>query len=200
MKRTLVSLYLAFSLPILALCLTESVRFALTNKVAELSARVVRPKVVFVGDSITAGGRSWFGLARPLGALNLARVGFELRQMQPLMKAASEYHPRHVVFMGGSNDVAHGRTDEEIMRDFDALLPHASIVTLIPMQKPENAERIARLNSRMRWLAEARALPVIDLNPLIAQDGALKAEYTTDGLHFSDAAYALWKRELKRVM
>lgn len=200
MKRTLVFLYFVISLPILALCLTDGVRFALTNKVAELSARVVPPKVVFVGDSITAGGRGWFGLARPLGTVNLARVGFELRQMHPLMKTASEYRPRHVAFMGGSNDVAAGRTDEEIIRDFAELLPHASIVTLIPLQKPENAERIERLNARMRSLAEARALPVIDLNPLIADGGALKAEYTTDGLHFSDAAYALWRRELKRVM
>jgi alpha-glucosidase len=200
MKRTLLSLYLAISLPILALCLTDSVTFALTNKAAELSARLVRPDIVFVGDSITAGGRSWFGLARPLGAVNLARVGFELRQMQPLMEAAGEYQPRQVAFMGGSNDVAHGRTDEEIMRDFSELLPHASIVTLIPAQKPENAERIERLNAQMRSLAEIRGLPVIDLNPLIAQDGALKAEYTTDGLHLSDAAYAIWRRELKRVM
>ena len=46
--------------------------------------------------------------------------------------------------------------------------------------------------------AECKDRPVIDLRRLAGKDGKILPKYTTDGVHPSDAALAIWRAELKK--
>lgn len=59
---------------------------------------------------------------------------------------------------------------------------------------------VDQLNAGIRALAEAHEVAVIDLNPLLSENGRLQEDFTVDGVHFNEAAYAIWAEKLKATM
>jgi lysophospholipase L1-like esterase len=60
---------------------------------------------------------------------------------------------------------------------------------------------VREFNARLKKLAAESGCGFIDLHPLMADDeGRLKAEFTNDGLHLTDAAYLVWRAEILKAM
>ena len=56
-------------------------------------------------------------------------------------------------------------------------------------------------NERLRKLAAEFGYDYIDLHKLMTdENGELKAEFTPEGLHLSEAAYVVWRAEVLKVM
>jgi lysophospholipase L1-like esterase len=127
--------------------------------------------------------------------------------------------PEIIFVMIGINDLIRGESDEvildnqrQIMRYLRKAHPRAQIV--VQSILPHGAEaatwegrdklltisnsRIRQLNQQLQSLAAKRGVKYLDLYPLFAdQQGNLRRELTTDGLHLSPAGYLVWRTALQ---
>lgn len=213
--------YLIVSLPILAvLARSEYLRFVFLETIVHWYGKVHPVPYVFIGDSITAGGRNWgFRLTgNPLNARNLAASGYTTRQIHALVGTALSYRPRYVVLMSGTNDILQLQIDAPgieatearlavVDREYQRMLDDIScggatpIVTLVPYTRNGTANAlITQLNLRIRSAAEIRKAPVVDLNKTIAPDGTLLVQYSLDGVHLAPDAYDIWGRKVEKAV
>lgn len=189
-------------LPIALLVLQyQPLRVAVIARANYLLRKFSPPKIVFVGDSLTAFGGTWWDVS--LRAVNLGVPKLEVRQIVGQATCASEYHPEFIAVLAGSNDVLNPRISEkQILSDYRDLLDECKasvIVTLIPMQNGL-APRINRVNDGIREIALQHGASVIDLNPVIAFGGGLSPKFTIDGIHLSRTAYKVWEGEIRKAL
>ena len=117
------------------------------------------------------------------------------------------YRPRAVVLYAGDNDLAagSGKTPERVVADFDAFvagvhaaLPDARIyfVAIKPSRlRWEQWPDMKRANDAIatRCSADPRLVFLDVATPMLGADGRPRGElFAFDGLHLSDAGYALW--------
>jgi lysophospholipase L1-like esterase len=166
---------------------------------------------VFVGSSSI---RLW-KLAESFPDLPARNRGFGGSQISDVVHWAEEvvlrYEPSRVVFFCGGNDIASGKSPEQVLedfREFEKLLfakcPRAELLLLAIKPSPRRAKHIenvrranellraaAEKNERIRYLAGG-----FDL--LVDGDGHIREElYVEDGIHLNAAGYALWTRMLE---
>lgn len=108
-----------------------------------------------------------------------------------------------VMILIGTNDVAEGRNDDEILSDAKAMVEaanreniHVFIGSLIPVSgrylplRP--LVRLRELNEKMRRLAENNRSTYLDFwTPMIDERGMFRRELTFDGLHPNVKAYQI---------
>ena len=102
----------------------EQLRFQYMQTVLDYVAKVVPPRLVFLGDSNTAGGGNWGWrvLGNPISAINLGVSNYTIRQVAFMVPRAVEYRPSVVVIMAGTNDILANqerRTDQAGLRFSD---------------------------------------------------------------------------------
>ena len=124
-----------------------------------------------------------------------------------------DINPSKIVLMIGTNDVNFGVSNSQIIENYinildriKARLPEAELyfMSLIPQNKDLvllvdfNNQRIEKLNSEIKSLAESYGYAYIDLNTYVGDDlGYLDRQYSDDGLHLNDAGYRIWTNLLK---
>lgn len=167
----------------------------------------VTGRVVFLGDSITAGGHwnEWFPELSPLNrGVGGNTVGDVLERFDTAIRL-----PRLVSLMIGTNDLSGlglSREPEkiaaqvrELVARIRACAPTAKI--LINSVAPRSAffaERIRDLNRRYQQIAIEFAAEYVDLWPTMAQaDGAIYKAFTTDGIHLTGEGYRVWVDALR---
>jgi lysophospholipase L1-like esterase len=161
--------------------------------------------VVFVGSSSI---RMW-NLAKWFPDLPVLNRGFGGSQICDAVHFANvlaiKHKPRAIVFYSGDNDVASGKSAEQVHRDFcefmkkvRASLPETLVVCI--SIKPSIARwklRDAMREANRLIAGEARRdkhLEFIDVWPnMLGDDGQPRKEiFLEDGLHMNDAGYKLW--------
>ncbi|GAB4033281.1 hypothetical protein GCM10028809_34350 [Spirosoma gilvum] len=60
--------------------------------------------------------------------------------------------------------------------------------------------QVARLNDQLQQFCAQEQLDFIDLNGHLSLPDQLRSVYTTDGVHLTDAAYAIWATEVTRIL
>lgn len=164
--------------------------------------------VVFLGDSITAGG-DWQTYFPYLDTVNLGLVGDTLEGISQRVGQVRAVMPEKCFLLIGVNNLIYGRTCAEILTDHDAVLTALDaeetmvyVQSVLPVIEAERSESVANaqireLNEGLQALAQAHALPYVDLYPLFADaDGSLRAAYSSDGLHLSELGYEVWQQAL----
>jgi lysophospholipase L1-like esterase len=167
-------------------------------------AKVLPPRFVFVGDSLTAQGNWGWMLARnPFSAINLAESGASINEVAAQVAKARPYHADFLLMMAGTNDLlTYHHTLEQIICNYGFLLEKARtkqrlIVTLIPYTSfVEHRDIIRAANSEIRRLLERIDVDIIDLNNYFSTNGILDKGVTTDGVHFNRRAYHIWGNEI----
>ena len=186
---------------------------------AENAALASSPEVVLMGNSITEG---WIrlrpGFFAENGYVSRAISGQTTSQMLVRFRAdVVELHPRIVVICAGTNDIARntGRISlEHILDNLQSMVelarangirpilcsvPPAGAFGWRPELKP--AQDIVRLNGMIRAYADAEGIPYVDYHtPMAAADGSMNADYTKDGVHPTEAGYAVMERILPPVV
>ena len=147
------------------------------------------PRVVFVGDSITALA-PWGDLCP--GAVNLGTPSATVAEIRE--RVARERLPRRfvAVVMAGINDVVRNRSADETAADLRGLVDdlrargayRVIVHPVLPAGLPNAARGIAAINAR---LPDAERAPVAV--PL--------AHYTGDGVHLRPAGYRHWLAALR---
>ena len=169
-------------------------------------------RVVFLGDSIT----DRWNLAKFFPDKPYVNRGIG-GQVSPQMLV--RFHadvvalkPKAVVILAGINDIQGAlqvETEAQIAANYTAMAEIAeangikpiftllmpvnnytpNAVTMLEDRKPE---RVAWLNAWLSGFCKAHGYGLIDYGPLLRDDkGLLKAEYTSDGIHPNDIAYAV---------
>ncbi len=168
----------------------------------------VRPKVVFIGDSITENWKiadpSLFSetmLDRGIGGQTTPQI--LLRFYQDVVSL----HPQVVHIMAGTNDISGNTgasTDGTIVRNIRAMIDIAkangirvvlaSITpskTFIARPGVDPSSRIAAVNRELKALAAEKRITYADYFPLLADnDGGMDSSLGNDGLHPNRIGYA----------
>jgi len=119
------------------------------------------------------------------------------------------YRPRLVLVYAGDNDLAEGRSPEEVLQQFKALvrgvhrsLPDTRVAFISvkpsPAREPIIPE-VRRANELVqRYTSSEAELDFIDVfTPMLGPDGRPRAElFRPDRLHLNAAGYALWKARI----
>ncbi|MCS5720572.1 SGNH/GDSL hydrolase family protein [Herbiconiux sp. CPCC 203407] len=162
-------------------------------------------KTVFVGDSLTEGGRwqEWFP---ELEAVNLGVGGDTTEGLIERLDEVAAEQPDTVVLLIGTNDVANRRAVEHVVRNIETILvtlrnelPDARILlqSVLPRGR-EYAEFVKEINRHVWQFAATVRAHYLDLWPVMAEpDGELNPAYTEDRLHLNDAGYEAWLSELR---
>ena len=167
-------------------------------------------RVVFLGDSITAGWGRNFSTLFP-GKPYIGRGISSETTQQMLIRFRPDVidlHPKVVVMLAGTNDIAGntGRSTQKMIEDNIASMIDLAqangirvvLVSVLPAYdywwQPgmQPAEKIAALNDWMKDYAARRGVVYVDCHtPMSDQKHAMKKEYSPDGVHPNAAGYAL---------
>lgn len=164
-------------------------------------------RVLFIGDSITEGGL-WADFFPDLATSNRG-IGGEATYdlVERIDNAVND--PVAISLMIGTNDFQGPRPlravpqiaerADEIVRRIRERAPSALIVLNSVLPRTDLfAARIQTLNEHYRVIAARHGARYLDLWPTFADDaGAIKEEYTRDGLHLTPAGYLAWVEVLR---
>jgi lysophospholipase L1-like esterase len=166
--------------------------------------------IVFVGSSTIVG----WSLAKHFPDLPAINRGFGGSQMADAARYADRIvipcKPRTVVLYSGDNDIAGGKSPEQVAADFRAFLdkvraalPDATAV-FIPI-KPSIArwklvDKMRRANTLIsRAMQQDPNCVYADIHwELLGPDGKPRKElFKEDGLHLNERGYTVWSRALR---
>lgn len=167
-------------------------------------------EVLFVGSSSI---RMW-DLKKSFPDLPAINRGFGGSQICDVTHFADElvvkHRPRVVVCYAGDNDIAAGKSAEQVHRDFLAFvekvhkpLPETRVVfvSIKPsVARWKLADEIRKANALIREEAsDEKKLVFVDVwGEMLGADGAPRKELLRDdGLHLNDAGYAVWTKLLR---
>ena len=170
--------------------------------------------VVFVGSSSI---RLWTDLEkryRSYAAINRGFGGSTLADLLSHMdRLVLPHQPRLVIIYAGDNDLAGGRSAEQVLLDFVELtsriqerLPKTQIVFVSIKPSPARVDlldRIRETNTRIRnYVATKPYLTYIDVfTPMLDAKGKPRGElFGSDSLHLNEEGYALWHALISPVL
>ena len=173
-----------------------------------------RPDVVMIGDSLTDGAE-W---AEMFPRQDIANRGIDSDTTDGVLGRLDDIvaaRPRQAFVMIGINDLADAtRNVDGVFANYRAIvarLEQAGVKVVVQSTLPCNEAKaawkscasingkIAQLNMRLRTLASS-GVAFVDLWPLLAVGGNLKAEFTIDGVHLNGAGYRQWQRGIAPLM
>lgn len=165
--------------------------------------------VLFVGSSSI---RLWDSLAQDFPGVAVINRGFGGSEVRDSTWYADRivypYHPATVVLYAGDNDLANGRTPEQVGQDTAVFiervqkrLPKARIVIISTKPSPSRANLLdaqRQANALVQREAQQRGAVFVDVfTPMLdAQGQPRESLFIQDRLHMNAAGYAIWKQLL----
>lgn len=163
-----------------------------------------RDTVVFLGDSLTAGG-NWADWLPDLKVVNMAIGGATTDIMLEQIDDVIALHPDEIVMLVGTNDLGTRQTVEHLVRNIETAcvqlrreLPGSRMLvqSILPRGR-EYAHRIQDANIHLRQFSSTVRAQFLDLWPAMAlEDGELNPAFSSDRLHLNEAGYEAWLAEL----
>ncbi len=169
--------------------------------------------ILFVGSSSIG----YWDLAKWFPDLPVINRGFGGSTVADVVRYVDrvvlKYQPRVIVFYSGDNDIAGGRTPEQVAADFATLLkairsqlPATRVIFIPTKPSPQRWHLIEKMrDSNRRIQAMSKDDPLLiyaeTSAPLLGADGKPRAElYRPDGLHLNEDGYKLWTAVVKPLV
>ena len=170
-------------------------------------------EIIFLGNSITDGGE-WVELFGNQNIKNRGISGDITDGVLFRLNEVVESHPLKIFIMIGINDLAIGRSPDQIIENYEKILDRINtfspetavyIQSILPVNDDfgifrnhtDKLKDIGEINQRLKLLANAKNCRFIDLDPFFKDaEGKLKTDYTNDGLHLTGPGYIAWKQAL----
>lgn len=166
------------------------------------------PTALFLGDSITAS----FNLEQYFSSCNLKNKAVSgdstLECLARIDKSYFNIKYDFIFLCIGTNDLARGRNNNEIVKNIKGIInkltdySEGSIIFLTSIfptrdNEPRPNSRIIQINNQLKEMANQLEILFLNLFPYFTDtEGKLKEEFTEDGLHLTEIAYAKWANEL----
>lgn len=173
---------------------------------------------ILAGDSLSL----WFPselLPENRYWLNQAISGETTEGLLKRLDLFDRTQPQVIFVMIGINDLIRGVSDEVILENQRQIIrylrrKHPSAEIFVQSILPHGGEqstwegkerllaiknsRIQQLNQQLQTIATTQGVKYLDLYSLFAnQEGYLRSEFTTDGLHLSPEGYMVWRTALQ---
>lgn len=167
--------------------------------------------VVFLGNSITYGG-NWTELLGRERVVNRGIGSDNTVGMLNRMRFVYQLKPKICFIMAGINDIYADAPVGKIFENYIKIIDTLRAYHIVPViqstlhanpkwkRTEEKNPEIATLNARLRDYAQKNSILYIDLNAALSSNGILRDEYTTDGVHLTPSAYAVWRDILEPVL
>jgi len=123
------------------------------------------------------------------------------------------YQPKLVLLYAGDNDIAAGKSPDQVLADFQAFVakvqtarPETRIAYISIKASPARKKFLEQFKTANRlireFIAENPKLSYVDVfTPMLGADGQPRAElFGGDQLHLNDAGYKLWAGIVKPVL
>ena len=173
---------------------------------ADHKAAPPKDAVLFIGSSSI---RFWKTLAADFPNIAVINRGFGGSRIADSTRYAERivfpYHPRRIVMYAGDNDIAAGRTPQQLLSDFQAFvakvraeLPDVPISYISIKPSPlrwKMVDNIKEANALIEQETKTgKNLEYIDVfTPMLGADGLPRPElFRPDHLHMVDKGYQLW--------
>lgn len=162
--------------------------------------------LVFLGDSITAGGE-WSEIFPFLATRNRGIGGDTTTGVLKRLHQVTAGRPLAVYLEIGTNDLTHGPQDRE-----DSYQQYREILQRIRNESPGTVvyaqsllprslkyrEEVEAYNREIQKLAKALGITYVDLYPhFLDRDGSIRDDLSNDELHLNGAGYKLWQAQLQ---
>lgn len=158
---------------------------------------------ILVGDSLSM----WFPshlLPRNRFWLNQGISGENSGQIRDRLHFFARTRPSKIYVMAGTNDLRQGQSDTVILNNIQAIVqrlrqnhPQGEIVvqSILPTRNTRiSNDRIRRLNQNIAAIARREGGAFLDVHALFTdEEGELRSDLTTDGIHLSDRGYEVWR-------
>lgn len=189
----------------------------LENFISENSS-FEKNQIVFIGDSITAGYRlNHYYPNLNLKTYNRGISGDTTDWLTTRLQISLfDLVPTQVILMIGTNDINGGKSAEEIASNYENILnliasnlPNTKVccVSIIPQNTEyspnasENNLRIQETNQKIEALARSFGYEYVNLyDCLTDENGLLKRNYSSDGLHLSQKGYRVWTEAMEEFL
>ncbi|GIL23609.1 MAG: sialate O-acetylesterase [Bacteroidota bacterium] len=177
---------------------------------------VVPGKIIFLGNSITEGGR-WRQLLKDSTVINRGIAGDNTFGVLARLDEIVKLKPASLFVLIGTNDLSKKIPDEAILENIftmisrikagspktkifiQSILPVNETVERFPQQF-NNSMHINTINDQLARYATRLRYTYVDLyEKFIDNQGRLDAKYTFDGLHLNAAGYQRWVEILKEL-
>lgn len=166
--------------------------------------------VLFMGSSSI---RLWKTLKEDFPGIPVVNRGFGGSQIVDSIvhfeRLVLPHHPRLIVFYAGTNDVAAGKSPEQVVKDFEffcakvhAVRPETKVLFVSLQYAPSRwnlREKMAAANAEIaKFCAADPRRGFVDTNPaMLAASGAPdETLYSSDRLHMAAGGYAVWTKLL----
>ncbi|AFY37990.1 lipolytic protein G-D-S-L family [[Leptolyngbya] sp. PCC 7376] len=164
---------------------------------------------VLVGDSLSM----WFPSdLLPEGKLwlNQGISGENTSQVLQRLNALDRVRPETIYVMAGVNDLKQGASDATVLNNTRAIIrrlryqhPYATIVlqSLLPTRMAYlSPDRAIRLNNKLQAIAGEENAGYLNLHALfVDQEGKMRQDLSTDGLHLNRQGYKVWQQAMQQA-
>lgn len=169
--------------------------------------------IVFIGNSITEGGKDW---GAKFGVPNVKNRGISGDVTDGVLKRLGEItyiKPKAVFLLIGINDLFNLHHQKQIpspeyvgnnILKIVSFLHHKTprtkiyVQTILPTSEEYMKEYISTVNSMIQAYEKEGKYKVIDLHSaFLNKQGLLKKELTYDGTHLNEKGYAVWVDKVK---
>jgi len=170
--------------------------------------------ILFVGSSSIV---YWRTLSEDMVPLNVINRGFGGSQMHELNmyrdRIVTNYQPKAVVVYEGDNDVAAGKSVDEIIPEYVSFIEHLNesldkVDIYLIAVKPSIAratmwETMQAVNEQLMELSKQHEnVHYFDIaSPMLQSSGEVKDDiFVDDGLHMNAAGYEIWTNVIRPVL
>lgn len=161
-------------------------------------------EIIMFGDSITGRGE-WQILLGNEHLINLGVDGDTTSGMLSRLDTVLEIKPKQFFLMAGINDLCMSIPLEVVFKNYTtilSLLKENGIKTTVQLtlltQMPAVNKKVKLFNEMIVNYCQENDVEYIDLNePFSNDEGLLREDLTTDGLHLGQKAYKAWAYKIK---
>lgn len=215
---------------LLAFVLGFSVAALVINSKVEVKTKLEKEitykndeNIVFVGDSLFDG----YDVEESFKGRHVVNSGISGNKTTDILADMEQriyrYNPSTVFLLIGTNDFCDDELTKEdtvlnigkIIDEIKENRPYAEInvISLLPVNKTDdekisasmvanrNNKEIKEVNRGVKVLCEEKKVTFVDMfSLLVDEEGNMKIDYTTEGLHLTDEGYAVITKELMKYL
>lgn len=167
-------------------------------------------EVVMLGDSLIE-GNDWQAAFPKMSLANRGIGGDSTEGMLKRLDTVLKLKPAKVFVMAGINDLSwYGQPVPEVFQRYTkmintlgqggALVYVQSTLKVGPLFPSQTNVAVTELNNQLRGYCAKGHCRYIDLNPILAPQGTLAADYTYDQLHLTATAYEKWAQAIRSAL
>ena len=166
-------------------------------------------QIVFLGNSITEGGKDWNEKFGVVGISNRGISGDSTDGVIARLNEIIHFSPKAIFLLIGINDIYNELTPStdyvannilKIIKRINQELPETKIFlqTILPVEKEVYKDKIIEVNGMIKTFVSQSKFEIIDLYSIfVNKEGKMNKELSYDGVHLNDKGYSVWVDHIK---